>query len=876
MTPQEALKKYFGYNSFRTGQYEIIEAILNKENVLTVLPTGGGKSLCYQIPAIISKGFSIVISPLIALMKDQVDGLRNSGINAEFINSSLPPYEIDRIIRDTEQGLIKLLYVAPERLENQQFTEKIKQLKPNFLFVDEAHCISEWGHNFRPGYLKIRDFILYTGIKSVSAFTATATKEVRDDIVKQLNMDEPLVFVRGFERENISLSVLEVKDKKSKTAELLRVYGTPAIIYAGSRKKAEEISEYLAIRKIDNSFYHAGLPAEHRKRVQEQFLSGNCKVIVATNAFGMGIDKEDVRLVIHFNMPGTIESYYQEFGRAGRDGKESFAILLFERADLRLQQFFIDSNYPKKELVANLYDALLDSVSIQMGQLPDKVLKIDYNLVNLIYGREIPRGTLIGALNILEKAGYIAAISDFMPKHFFSFTIDIETLKSFTKKLPDNINKEMVLYLVKEHGVTPFSQKVLMNSEKIMQDLRLSEEALKQTMLELENSGILSYQLPNSKDTFRLLVPRIKSSKLQLNSKFIDQNYNNSFNKLKQIENYVYHTDCRFEYILKYFGDNKEFKCGKCDNCLKMSESLSHDAYQFVNESILKAIYHFKDGISPVHVFTIMMGTSKSDVYQKLPFFGICSSFKYSHIKSVFNQLLNTGYIYENKSKANRIFVTNKGYASLIELRLITGEDEGTPSDPDTDLELYFKLKNLREKIALKFTQPPYLICEDPVLVLLARLKPKTREEFLEIEGTNERMFNKIGEDVLSVINSVTIVADEAKKKKIVVPAHLFPVYQMLKEGKTYKEIASTKNQTETTISMQIEEILGLDISLDVEPIITRERFRQIYHRYKEGFVELKDLKNKLGESFSYPEIRIFLARFKHSDSNVGRGGKLH
>ncbi len=877
MSPQEALKKYFGYDSFRQGQQEIIEAILNRENVLAILPTGGGKSLCYQIPALVTKGFSIVISPLIALMKDQVDNLRNAGVNAEFINSSLGGYEIDRIMRDLEQGLIKLLYVAPERLENIAFADKIKQLKPAFLFVDEAHCISEWGHNFRPGYLKIRDFITYSGTKNISAFTATATEEVREDITRQLNMRDPLTFVRGFERENISLSVHELKEKKAKTAELLRVYGTPAIIYTGSRKKAEELSEYLTMRKIDNLYYHAGLPNEHRKLIQERFLSGKVNVIVATNAFGMGIDKEDVRLVIHFNMPGTIESYYQEFGRAGRDGKESHAVMLFERADLKLQQFFIDSAFPKKDLVAEIYDALLDSASVQQGDLPEKLLKIDYDLINLILGKNIPRGTILGALGILEKAGYLAAISDFRQKYFFSYILNPEQLKKYTKSLPDNIKKEMILWLVKEYGTQPFERVIMIDIEKMVQELATGEAALRDSLFELDNSGILTFQAPASKDTFKLLIPRIKSAKLVIDSRYTDRNFNNSFNKLKQIENFVYHTGCRFAFILKYFGDRKEYKCGKCDNCRRENETLPADATQFINESVLRAVHLFPDGVSPVHVFTIVMGNSKSENYQKLPVFGICSGFQYGQVKPVFNLLLANGYIFENKSKGNRVFLTNKGYASLVELRLIekTG-DTSLPSDPGADLELFFKLKAVRERMAKRFSQPPYLICSDEILAELSRVKPKTREEFLELPGTNERMFSKTGEEILSVINAIPVPSDDSGKKNIVIPSSLHPVWEMVKEGKTLGEIASAKNVSETVVSMQIEELSGIDPSLNYEAILTPSRYKLIQAKYREGFVELKTLKDKLGEGFSYPEIRVFLAQFKFREPLHGKGSKLH
>ncbi|MBS6184310.1 MAG: DNA helicase RecQ [Clostridium celatum] len=360
----EVLHKYYGYNSFRKGQYEIINNILYKRDTFCILPTGGGKSICYQIPALLFKGVTIVISPLIALMKDQVDNLRSNGINAEYINSTQNLESIDNIMERCRNGEVKLLYIAPERLENEFFKRKLRSLNISQLAIDEAHCVSMWGHDFRRSYGLINDFISSLRIRPVvTAFTATATEVVRKDVVKLLGLRTPYVYIGSFDRDNLSIRVHIEEDKLELVKDIIKDKENEAgIIYCATRKEVDGLYFYLKDLGYDVLKYHGGLKDEEKEYYQDEFLNENSNVMIATNAFGMGIDKSNVRYIVHFTMPKNIESYYQEIGRAGRDGAMSECHILFNRSDIRTLEYLIYTTVQidRKELEIKKLQSMID------------------------------------------------------------------------------------------------------------------------------------------------------------------------------------------------------------------------------------------------------------------------------------------------------------------------------------------------------------------------------------------------------------------------------------------------------------------------------------------------------------------------------------
>ncbi|MGE3538012.1 MAG: RecQ family ATP-dependent DNA helicase [Candidatus Tectimicrobiota bacterium] len=404
---RELLRTCFGHADFRPGQAAIIEAVMHGKPVLTVMPTGSGKSLCYQLPALLKEGCALVISPLIALMKDQVDTLQERGIAATFLNSSLSAQEQHERLHACRAGHYKLLYVAPERFRSSRFLQMIAQTRISLFAVDEAHCISQWGHDFRPDYLRLREAIAHLNTPQVLALTATATVEVQDDIVQQLGCGEMQRFVAGFDRPNLIYRVLHFKGHAAKLQVLVDILEAQAagsvIIYAATRRTVEEIAHVLEARGITALVYHAGLRDAERRRTQEAFMEGEGRIIVATNAFGMGVDNPDVRCVVHFNLPRAMEAYYQEAGRAGRDGLPAQCVLLFSYGDVKIQEFLLEQSYPTREVLQEVY-GLIATLSREYSEVALRGL--------LPYCRRgVNEMQLLACAKILEKAGYIERVS---------------------------------------------------------------------------------------------------------------------------------------------------------------------------------------------------------------------------------------------------------------------------------------------------------------------------------------------------------------------------------------------------------------------------------------------------------------------------------
>ena len=547
---QTGLVRHFGLAEFRPGQAEVVNAVLSGRNAVVVMPTGAGKSLCFQLPATLLPGLTLVVSPLIALMKDQVEQLQARGISATFLNSSLGELERADRIRRLRAGEYKLLYVAPERLRSPSFLELLKGLSVDLLAVDEAHCISQWGHDFRPDYAALGKVRKLLRPPRTVALTATATPEVRSDIVRSLLMKDPQIFVAGFDRPNLYLEVVKVagdEDRRS-VCESWAQKGGSGIIYCATRKSADAMHQTLQRRKMSSVVYHAGLEDDERHRAQDEFMQQENVVAVATNAFGMGIDKPNIRFVVHAHIPKAVEAYYQEIGRAGRDGKPADAVLLFNHADVFTQQRLIQSNHPSEVVFADVWSTLLEHGGPwDKGQqaLADAVGSSDFEVS--------------AALKILERQGLVERGQ----RGEGQYGVLLHDVKP--EKAPHSAVARQLLSLL-QHADAAKSE-VTLELQGLAQKLGVSAEDARHALSLLEKAKVVRLRRPFAGRTLRLLR-ELPFASAGFNMERVREQERRGLLLLKQMTDYAYARHCRREFLLEYFGeDGTGDSCHSCDIC---------------------------------------------------------------------------------------------------------------------------------------------------------------------------------------------------------------------------------------------------------------------------------------------------------------------
>ncbi len=586
LRPIDILSEYWGYPSFRPMQEEIVNSAVEGRDVLAILPTGGGKSVCFQVPAMMKDGIALVITPLIALMKDQVQNLRSRGIKALAIYAGMTRHDVEMALNNAAYGDFKFLYISPERIATRVFQSWLPELNINYIVIDEAHCISQWGYDFRPDYLQIgrlREVV----DAPVIALTATATPEVADDIMDKLRFREKNLLKSGFERPNLSYIVRKVEDKMGQLLSICSGVPGTGIVYAGSRNKTEEIAAALQSQGISASFYHAGLTHSMRTDRQEDWKSGKTRVMVCTNAFGMGIDKPDVRFVVHISLPDSPEAYFQEAGRAGRDGKPSYAVLLWNATDIRRLKQLENVSFPTLEYIEDIYHKLFAFFEIPYGQGMGRHLKFDIKAFCSRF--KLDRAQAFYAMRYLEREGHWTFSEDVEVQTRVRIIIDRDSLYDVEFENPKML--EVLDCLMRKYEGM-FSFAVPIEEEYVADRCGITVVHLRKILYKLSVNHVINYIPGDRSDVVFLHGEHLAEGNVKLSPQRYKMLKDNAKARMQEMIDYVNEDDdCRSRFLLRYFGQAESTDCGKCDIC-RAGRKKTHDESE-IAEKTRRAIISF-------------------------------------------------------------------------------------------------------------------------------------------------------------------------------------------------------------------------------------------------------------------------------------------
>ncbi len=769
---QKLLHRRFGFPAFRDGQQVIVQHVADGKDALVVMPTGAGKSLCYQLPALARGGTTLVVSPLLALMKDQVDGLVAHGIKATFINSTLSHDERRNRIAAMHRGEHELVYVAPERF-SPRFLADIAGVDIQLLAIDEAHCLSQWGHDFRPDYLRLGEVRKALGFPPTVALTATATPPVQEDILRVLGMPDARRFIRGFDRPNLDLQVREcdrLADKLAVLPDLLAQ--TPALVYCATRKNVERVTTHLRERGLQARMYHAGMEHPDRIAAQEDFMEGRAPIVVATNAFGMGVDKDNVRTIVHYDLPGTVEAYYQEIGRAGRDGKPSKIVLLYREGDRRTQEFFIRMSHPPAPVVHAVYNRLVaertDPVWITLDELA-QALPDDENA-----------RTAASCLYLLQREGWIQRIAPRDRSGHVTLRTDAP------RQHPQGLRGQVYDVLTAELADDPDSQAAV-NPGWMADRLQVERDQVTAAMRGLEERGYIAWKPPDRAGGVRLLRPH---EPLDLDEDALHARRRREFDKLEAMIGYG-RAGCRRRYLIRHFGETPPWpRCGTCDGCrqglplIAEPEALTADQ-ELVVRKLLACVARMGRPFSSAMITKVATGAQDKAVrsfgFDKLSTWGILRGWTGKQTEALLDALTRAGAldpVYASRDVNGRtrtyteLRLTPLGVAVMkqeapdftmvfpVRVRAVVRKRRNTATAPEAlgpiDPDLLATLKEVRSRLAQDHDVPAYVIAPNRTLQQIAADRPTTRQAMLAVHGMGKERYRRYGEALLDAVRGWT------------------------------------------------------------------------------------------------------------------------